>query len=84
MTGQELASKSQENEIERAKWKGRRKMGWASLISMIAMTFMLVLGPFDVARIEALADPLMWFYLAMTSVIGAYMGVTTWASIKSK
>jgi len=80
----DLDTKTQTNEIERNKWRGRRKMGWLSLISMIVMTFLLVLGMVPDERIKVLAEPLMWFYLAMTSVIGTYMGVTTYASLKAK
>ena len=80
----DLDIKTQENDIERNKWRGRRKMGWMSLISMIVMTFALVFGMVPDERIKVLAEPLMWFYLAMTSVIGTYMGVTTYASLKGK
>jgi len=48
------------------------------------VTFILVLGMVPDERIKVLAEPLMWFYLAMTSVIGTYMGVTTYASLKAK
>lgn len=84
MTEPELVVKSEENELERNKWRGRRRMSWICLVSMIAMTFLLVFGKLPDARITVLAEPLMWFYIAMTSVIGTYMGVTTYASIKSK
>lgn len=64
-------------------WKNRRKMAWVSLISMIVATA-LVFFVVPVARLKIIGDVITWFYFAMTSVVGAYMGFTTWASIKGK
>lgn len=71
----------QKNELERKKWRGRRTMSWIALYSMIALTVILLFAKnIPDSRIQILAEPLTWFYLCMTSIIGAYMGVTTWAS----
>ncbi len=79
-----LVLKKEKQEMERNKWRGRRKMAWIALISMNIVTFVLLFGPIPDARLTILAEPITWFYFAMTSVIGAYMGVTTWAHIKGK
>ena len=49
---------------------------------MIIMAFVLLFAPIPEARLKILADPITWFFFSMTSVIGAYMGFTTWASKK--
>jgi len=80
--GNGLALKKQEQEMERNKWRGRRKMGWVSLISILVVTLLLLFAPISEERLKILSEPLTWFYFAMASVIGAYMGFTTWASRK--
>ena len=77
-----LELKKQEHEMERNKWRGRRTMARISLWSMIIMAFVLLFAPIPEARLKILADPITWFFFSMTSVIGAYMGFTTWASKK--
>lgn len=78
--GNGLALKKQEHELERNKWRGRRMMARISLYSMIVLTFLILFGPIPDERLKILTEPITWFYFAMTSVIGAYMGFTTWAS----
>ncbi len=62
------------------RWKNRRRMAWIALISMVILTGVLLFGPISETRIKVLSEPISWFYFAMASVIGAYMGFTTWAS----
>ena len=78
----ELDLKKEEHEMERNKWRGRRTMARVSLWSMIIMAFVLLFAPIPDERLKILADPITWFFFSMTSVIGAYMGFTTWASKK--
>ena len=80
--GNGLALKKQEHEMERNKWRGRRKMGWVALISILAVTALLLFAPISEERLKILSEPITWFYFSMASVIGAYMGFTTWASRK--
>lgn len=71
-------------EAERARWKNRRRMAWFSLISMIGITILILFTDLvPVARLSILSEVITWFYFCCASVIGAYMGFTTWAS-KSK
>lgn len=55
--------------LEKRKWKNRRYMAWISMWCMLGMAGATVL--FDKQFIEAA------FY-AFASVVGAYMGFTTW------
>jgi len=76
--------KIEDIELERRKWRNRRKMAWFALISMIVLMFVLLYGNISESRINTLKEPITWFYFSMASVIGAYMGFTTYASIKGK
>ena len=71
-------------ELQKQRWKNRRRMAWLSLFTMIGVTALLLSGVIPETRIKVLSEPITWFYFAMTSVIGIYMGATTWASIKGK
>jgi len=61
------------------RWKNRRRMAWTALISMLVVTF-LAFFVIPEPRLALLSDVITWFYFGMVSVIGAYMGFTTWAS----
>lgn len=68
-------------------WKNRRRMAWISLCVVILLTAILLFAPEEMVRdkrIEILSDVLSWVYLGLVSVIGAYMGFTTYASVKGK
>ena len=78
----ELTIKKEDSELERNKWRGRRKMGWVALTSILAVTALLLFAPISEERLKILSEPITWFYFSMASVIGAYMGFTTWASRK--
>jgi|WetSurSiteA1Bulk_404760.scaffolds.fasta_scaffold00566_15 hypothetical protein len=67
----------------RIAWKNRRRMAWVSLIAMLIATG-LVFFVVPESRLKIIGDVITWFYFAMTSVVGAYMGFTTWASIKGQ
>ncbi|MCF8019851.1 MAG: hypothetical protein K9L62_10635 [Vallitaleaceae bacterium] len=81
----DLDFKEKENELERKKWRGRRKMAWVSLISMILITLIILFTDLcPESRLTILDEVITWFYFACASVIGAYMGATTYAHIKRK
>jgi hypothetical protein len=67
-------------EMEKKRWRNRRRMAWTSLIAMNIVTVILLFAPIPEARLKVVSEPLIWSYFAFTSVIGAYMGFTTWAS----
>ena len=63
------------------RWKNRRRMAWLSLIAMFVMTFMVFFTDLvEIERMKVLKEVITWFYFACISVVGAYMGFTTWAS----
>jgi len=68
-----------EEKLENRKWKHRRRMAYISLVSIIVVT-LLVFFSVDSERLEILKEPITWFYFSMASIVGAYMGFSTWAS----
>ena len=75
---------SEENEntpedLMHKRWRNRRRMAWVSLISMLVVTI-LAFFVIPESRLVLLSEVITWFYFGMVSVIGAYMGFTTWAS----
>ena len=63
------------------RWKNRRRMAWLSLISMIVVTVLILFTEFvSIERLKVLSEVITWFYFCCASIIGAYMGFTTWAS----
>ena len=69
-------------DMQQIRWKNRRKMAWTSLITIVFVMMMLLFGPIPESRITALSEPITWFFFSMASIIGAYMGFTTWAAKK--
>jgi len=75
----------EEINIDRERWKNRRHMAWLSLVSMIVLTTLIIFLPeslLPVAKVAVVSDFITWYYFACTGVIGAYMGVTTFAHVK--
>ena len=67
----------------RIRWKNRRRMAWVSLISMIVLTFFIFFtDAISIEKIKVLGEVITWYYFASASIVGAYMGFTTWASRK--
>lgn len=60
----------------KSRWKNRRRMAWIALMSMLIVTG---LSFFIVAesRLKLLSDVINMFYLAMASIVGAYVGFAT-------
>ena len=64
-------------------WKNRRWMAWVSLISIIAVASLLLFyTPLD--RIKATENIIEWFLISMSTIVAAYMGLSTWASLTKK
>jgi hypothetical protein len=77
MNGDEVKPITKEDiELERSKWRGRRKMAWLSLNSMVFLTLILLFAPISETRLATLQEPLIWSYFCFTGVIAAYMGST--------
>ena len=85
--GPEISGKIKSNgEVSKVRWKNRRRMAWISLFALIAQIalslIVIVATDIPVERIKVLAEMMSWPSLAFASVIGAYMGFTTWAGKK--
>jgi hypothetical protein len=77
-------TKSNDDYLNKEKWKNRRRMAWVSLFSMIVVTFVILFtDTISVEKLKIISEMLVWFYFSMASVIGAYMGFTTWAAKKN-
>lgn len=62
-------------------WRNRRRMAWLSFVSILAVTGLCFFWV-DIERLEKLETVITWFYMAMASIVGAYMGFSTYASVK--
>lgn len=67
--------------LNKARWKNRRRMAWISLISMLLVTFLILFTDIvSPEKLNATTEIITWFFISCASVVGAYMGFTTWAS----
>jgi len=58
------------------RWKHRRRMAYIALFSVLFVTYACLFNiPAD--RLSVLKDIVTWFYITMTSIIGAYLGFAT-------
>jgi hypothetical protein len=68
---------SKEYTIYEQRAKNRRSMAWVSLFAMIA-TVLLLMFFIPESRIEKLGSVLELYWLALGSVVTAYVGITAW------
>lgn len=79
----EQENKSYDPALDKKRWGNRRRMAWMSLVSIIAVTILILFTDLvPESRLQILSEVITWFYFSLASVIGAYMGFTTWASVK--
>jgi hypothetical protein len=57
-------------------WKNRRRMAWIALFAML-VTICVLFFSIEESRIEKLSDIITWFFISMSSIVGAYMGFAT-------
>ena len=67
-------------ELAEEKSDAHRRMAQASLAALLIFTFLLFTPFVSVERITAISELASMFYLASASIIGGYMGVSTWMS----
>lgn len=67
-----------------ARWKHRRRMAYMAMYSMLILTAYAMSPWIDIERLEHLSDIIEWFYFAMASIVGAYMGFATWSAKTGK
>lgn len=79
--GNTMTENNQEIIDNKLRWQNRRRMAWLCLISMILITFVILFTDWcPESRLKILAEVITWYYFTTASIIGAYMGFTTWAS----
>lgn len=62
------------------RWQHRRRMAYLSLGSMIIVMIGCLTPYIPVERVKAAENVIDWFYFAMASIVGAYMGLATWSA----
>jgi len=63
--------------------RNKRRMAWIALLSILVVTG-LMMFVVDMERLDKLGDVVVWFYMSMATVIGAYMGASVYANVKGK
>ena len=63
--------------------RNKRRMAWIALLSILVVTG-LMMFVVDMERLDKLSDVVVWFYMSMATVIGAYMGASVYANVKGK
>jgi hypothetical protein len=70
-----------ENLIYERKAKNRRRMAWLSLIALIASGFCLMFFVPE-SRLSQLDGILELYWISLGGIVGAYVGMSAWASRK--
>jgi hypothetical protein len=70
-----------EQQLYERKAVNRRRMAWVALIAMIVTSILLMfVVPSD--RITLLEEILAMYFIALGSIVGAYVGISTWMTKK--
>ena len=83
-----MDGKLDENEIKLAndRWKSRRMMAWKALygifIGFIVFVAIMVFTEVSDPKLKFLSEMMGWYFFSCTSVIGAYMGFSTYSAKK--
>lgn len=67
----------------RDRWANRRRMAWIAFGAIIIVT-LLNMFVLEIDKIKALETVTTWFFGAMTSIVGAYMGFATMVDLQKK
>ena len=67
-------------ELAEEKSDSHRFMAQAALAAILIFTFLLFTPFVSTERINAISELASMFYLASASIVGGYMGVSTWMS----
>ena len=79
----EINGNGNDANLMQKRWRNRRRMAWISLLSMLVVTAAILFTDLvEIERLKILTEVITWFYFSCASIIGAYMGFTTWASRK--
>lgn len=69
-----------EIDLDKERWKNRRRMAWLALWAMIGMTVAMFVWVPE-SKLEKLDEIVAWFMMAMASIVGAYIGISGWAQV---
>lgn len=58
--------------------KNQRRQSWTAMFAILIVTLLLMFGPIKDERLKIIAEPIVWFYFTMGSIVVAYHGATTW------
>lgn len=67
-----------ELELAEEKSTAHRRMAQAAMVSIIGFTILMFTPLVDVDRISALSDLFGLLYISLASIVGGYMGVSSW------
>lgn len=67
-------------ELAEEKSTAHRRMAQSAMASIIGFTTLMFTPLVDVARISALSDLFGLLYISLASIVGGYMGVSSWMS----
>lgn len=65
-------------ELNEKKAESQNKMAWISLISMLVFVAILFTPLISIERVNALSDLFGLYFIAVSGILGAYMGFSTW------
>lgn len=67
-------------QLDSERWKNRRRLAWLAMWMMILATGMMMTVVPE-SKLDKLDTVVTWFMMAMTTIIGAYIGTATWAQV---
>lgn len=68
--------------LQLEKIESQKKMSWIALVSMIALTIILLSPVVSENRLTLLDELISMYYLAMAGIVCGYFGVSAWISKK--
>lgn len=76
VTDEEIAQAQTRADIENRDKKEdqQRRMAWVAMMSMLTLTLLLLTPAIDINRVDALADLIGMFYIAMAGIVATFFG----------
>lgn len=71
-----------EQDLYERKAINRRKMAWVSLAAIIVSALILMSPLVSESRLEKLENLLDFYWIALGTITGAYVGISTWMTKK--
>lgn len=84
ITVDEIALKERIEQLEQQSEKSdsQRKMAWVAIVSMIGYVILVFSPLVPQEKVTTLANISDVFFVAMASIVGAFMGFTSWVARK--